>query len=92
MLIHGTVDTDVPYAESKSMAAKLAESNVKHEFITVQGVGHGLTGVKPDKLNGIAEQAAEFIKTHATWCKLSSIESSSTNEAQAKSKGANDEN
>ena len=64
MLIHGTVDTDVPYAESKSMAAKLAESNVKHEFITVQGAGHGLMGAKPDKVNGIAQQAAEFIKTH----------------------------
>ena len=64
MLMHGTVDTDVPYAESKSMAAKLAESHVKHEFITVQAAGHGLMGANPDKVNGIAQQAAEFIKTH----------------------------
>ena len=66
MLIHGTGDTDVPYAESKNMAAKLAESNVKHEFITVQGAGHGLSGAKPDKVAGIAQQAAEFIKTHTS--------------------------
>ena len=37
MLIHGTADTDVPYAESKNMAARLAEAKVKHELITVDG-------------------------------------------------------
>ncbi len=44
LLIHGTEDTDVLYSESKNMAAKLAESGVKHEFVTVQGAGHGLIG------------------------------------------------
>lgn len=66
LLIHGTEDTDVPYAESKNMAAKLAASNVKHEFITVQGAGHGLMGAKPDKVAEIARQAAEFIQTHTS--------------------------
>ena len=37
MLVHGTMDTDVPYAESRNMAAKLAESRVKHEFIQLRG-------------------------------------------------------
>ena len=64
MLIHGTGDTDVPYAESKNMAAKLAESKVKHEFITVQGAGHGLAGANPDRVAGIARQAAEFQDAH----------------------------
>jgi dipeptidyl aminopeptidase/acylaminoacyl peptidase len=64
MLIHGTDDTDVPYAESKNMAAKLAESSVRHELITVQGAGHGLGSAKPDKVTEIARQAAEFIKNH----------------------------
>jgi len=64
LLIHGTADTDVPYAESRNMAARLAESNVRHEFITVQGTGHGLVGAKPDEVAGIARQATEFIKTH----------------------------
>jgi acetyl esterase/lipase len=63
-LIHGTEDTDVPYAESKSMAARLAASGVAHEFITVAGAGHGLSGAKPDKVAEIARQAAEFIKNH----------------------------
>ena len=63
-LIHGTDDTDVPYAESKNMAAKLAESGVKHEFITVPGAGHGLAGAAPDKLAEIARQAVDFIESH----------------------------
>jgi acetyl esterase/lipase len=63
-LIHGTEDTDVPYAESKNMAAKLAEAGVKHELITVSGAGHGLSGAKPDKVAQIAQQAAEFVKAH----------------------------
>jgi dipeptidyl aminopeptidase/acylaminoacyl peptidase len=65
-LIHGTEDTDVPYAESKNMAAKLAESGVAHEFVTVTGAGHGLAGAKPDKVAQIARQAADFIKTHTS--------------------------
>jgi acetyl esterase/lipase len=65
-LIHGTEDTDVPYAESKNMAAKLAAAGVAHEFITVAGAGHGLSGAKPDKVAQIARQAAEYIKTHTS--------------------------
>jgi acetyl esterase/lipase len=63
-LIHGTEDTDVPYSESKNMAARLAEAGVAHEFITVAGAGHGLSGAKPDKVAQIARQAAEYIKDH----------------------------
>ncbi len=63
-LIHGTDDTDVPYAESKNMAARLAEASVAHEFITVTGAGHGLSGAQPDKVARIARQAVDFIKTH----------------------------
>jgi len=64
LLIHGTEDTDVPYSESKNMAGRLAEVGVKHEFITVTGAGHGLSGAKPDKVAEIAKQAGEFIKLH----------------------------
>jgi acetyl esterase/lipase len=65
-LIHGTDDTDVPYSESKNMAAKLAESGVEHEFITVSGAGHGLSGANPERLAQIAQQAAEFIETRTS--------------------------
>jgi dipeptidyl aminopeptidase/acylaminoacyl peptidase len=63
-LIHGTEDTDVPYSESKNMAARLAETGVTHELVTVTGAGHGLSGAKPDKVAEIARQAAEFVQRH----------------------------
>ena len=43
---------------------EVAEVGVKHEFITVTGAGHGLSGAKPDKVAEIAWQAAEFIRMH----------------------------
>ena len=61
-LIHGTADTDVPYAESKNMAEKLTEAKVEHEFITVEGVGHGLAGAKPEQLAEIAVKSADFVQ------------------------------
>jgi acetyl esterase/lipase len=64
LLIHGTEDTDVPYAQSKEMAAKLAEVGVEHELLTVPGAGHGLTGIEPAELNRINERAVAFIKSH----------------------------
>jgi acetyl esterase/lipase len=64
LLIHGTADTDVPYAESKAMAAKLAEVGVAHEFITVPGAGHGLAGATPEEKNNAGERAAEWVKSH----------------------------
>ncbi len=64
LLIHGTNDTDVPYAESKNMADKLKEIGVEHELITVTGAGHGLQGAKADEVGRIAARAAQFVKAH----------------------------
>jgi acetyl esterase/lipase len=64
LLIHGTADTDVPYAESKAMAARLAEVGVEHEFITVPGAGHGLAGAKPEEKDHAAERAVQWVNTH----------------------------
>jgi acetyl esterase/lipase len=61
-LIHGTADTDVPYAESKNMAATLARAGVRHELVTVEGAGHGLQGAAPEETARIAARAVEFIK------------------------------
>ncbi len=66
LLIHGTEDTDVPYSESKNMAARLAQAGVRHELVTVAGAGHGLSGAKPDKVAQIAQRAAEFVKAHSS--------------------------
>lgn len=64
LLIHGTADTDVPYAESRNMGDKLKEIGVEHELVTVTGAGHGLSGAKPDELSRIATRAAEFTRAH----------------------------
>jgi acetyl esterase/lipase len=64
LLIHGTADTDVPYSLSKDMAAKLAREGVQHEFITVPGAGHGLTGAKPEEIERITDRAVNFVKAH----------------------------
>lgn len=60
-LIHGTADTDVPYSESKNMADKLKEAGVEHEFVTVEGAGHGLSQAKPNEVARIAGRAAAFV-------------------------------
>jgi len=64
ILIHGTADTDVPYAQSKDMDAKLGKAGVVHEFLTVEGAEHGLAGAKPEEVSRVAERAVEFVKAH----------------------------
>jgi acetyl esterase/lipase len=65
MLIHGTADTDVPYQESKDMDAKLTEIGVEHQFITVEGAGHGLAGASAEERDRIAARAVEWVKMHS---------------------------
>jgi acetyl esterase/lipase len=64
LLIHGTADTEVPYAESKTMAAKLAEVGIAHEFITVSGAGHGLAGATPEEKDHAGQRAAKWVQSH----------------------------
>jgi len=64
VLIHGTADTDVPYSLSKDMDAKLGKAGVVHEFITVEGAGHGLAGAKPEEVSRVAARAVDFVKVH----------------------------
>jgi len=40
MLLHGDMDTDVPYEQSVKMAKKLEEFGVEHQLVTVSGRGH----------------------------------------------------
>jgi acetyl esterase/lipase len=44
LLLHGDVDTDVPYEQSVLMAQVLSQHRVKHELITMTGLGHGFDG------------------------------------------------
>jgi acetyl esterase/lipase len=64
MLIHGTVDTDVPYEESKNMAARLAAASVLVEFLTLDGIGHGFAGAAPEVAAACEMRAAEFLLAH----------------------------
>ena len=40
LLLHGDLDTDVPYEQSVLMAAELARPGVAHELVTAAGRGH----------------------------------------------------
>jgi acetyl esterase/lipase len=64
LMIHGTVDTDVPYEESAGMAKELAKHKVEHELITVRGAGHGLSGGDKKLVADANQGALEFIKKH----------------------------
>jgi acetyl esterase/lipase len=64
LLVHGTLDTDVPYQESVDMAAALKKHNVPHELVTVAGAGHGLSGADPQAARAARERALAFIRQH----------------------------
>ncbi len=64
MLVHGTEDTDVPYALSAAMARELERHKVAHELVTVPGAGHGLSGGDPKLAEEAHAKALAFIRKH----------------------------
>ena len=64
MLIHGTIDTDVPHEQSVQMDRELARNGVPHEFISVPGGGHGLGGMDRVRLAEIRERVVAFLNRH----------------------------
>jgi acetyl esterase/lipase len=64
MLVHGTEDTDVPYAQSAAMAQELTRHQVAHELVTVRGAGHGLAGGDPKMVQQARAKARAFITQH----------------------------
>jgi len=64
LLIHGTVDTDVPYELSANMAKELARNKVPHELVTVRGAGHGLAGGDKKLVDEANDKAVTFIRQH----------------------------
>jgi acetyl esterase/lipase len=61
LLIHGTDDTDVPFEESRLMAAQLAKQGVEHRLITVEGGEHGLAGVDKAVIKEANDAAVRFM-------------------------------
>jgi len=52
LLLHGTADTDVPYAQSAGMAEALKRVGAAVELVTVPGGPHGFDGgVRPEDLH-----------------------------------------
>ena len=66
LLLHGNVDTDVPYEQSVMMADELARVGVDHEFITIPNGGHGFdgTGSKNPVVVNAFERVMTFLKYH----------------------------
>jgi acetyl esterase/lipase len=46
MMLHGTADTDVPYAQSVSMSAALTEKSIVNHLVTIEEGGHGFDADK----------------------------------------------
>jgi acetyl esterase/lipase len=44
LLLHGDIDTDVPYQQSVDMARELQRADVTHELLSFRGYGHGFDG------------------------------------------------
>jgi acetyl esterase/lipase len=64
LMIHGTIDTDVPFEKSADMAHELERKQVPHELVTVEGAGHGLAGGDPAMVQAAHERASQFIREH----------------------------
>jgi acetyl esterase/lipase len=64
LLIHGTIDTDVPHEQSVQMDRELTRHGVSHELISVPGGGHGLGGMDRARLALIRERVVMFLSRH----------------------------
>ncbi len=64
LMIHGTIDTDVPFEQSEMMAAEFKKHGVPYQLISVQNGEHGLQGADPKTINVAYEQVLPFIKKH----------------------------
>jgi dipeptidyl aminopeptidase/acylaminoacyl peptidase len=64
LLIHGTKDTDVPYAQSAMMAHEMSRKGIEHELITVQDAGHGLAGARPGVVADVQDRVLAFVRKH----------------------------
>jgi acetyl esterase/lipase len=65
LLIHGTIDTDVPHEQSVLMDRELARQAVPHELISVPGAGHGLQGASRDVATDVQRRVLLFLRRHS---------------------------
>lgn len=58
IFFHGDLDTVVPISQSQLLEQKLQSENVRYQFTTVQGQGHGFT---PNTYAALLREAKEFL-------------------------------
>lgn len=65
LLLHGNCDTDVPYEQSVLMAEAFVKSNVEHELVTMDGMGHGFDKDMEDKrVKKVFDRVLAFLEVH----------------------------
>ena len=64
LMVHGELDTDVPYEQSVMMAAEFKRHNVEHRLINIPGGEHGLAGADKKLIDDSHQAAHEFIRKH----------------------------
>ena len=64
LLLHGDMDTDVPYQQSVIMADRLSHFGIEHELITIPQGGHGfgLPGIRKPEIVKVFERILVFLK------------------------------
>ncbi len=61
LMIHGTEDHTVPYAQSVLLKQALDEVGIHAELITLEGAGHGLKGGDPEQVRTAYDRAHQFM-------------------------------
>jgi dipeptidyl aminopeptidase/acylaminoacyl peptidase len=61
LLVHGTADDAVPFAQSEELVAAYRRAGAPIELVAVPGAGHGLPGVE---LSPLLERSADFLVRH----------------------------
>ena len=64
LLIHGTKDTDVPFEQSRLMAAEFKRHGVDHQLLPIANGEHGFGGGSPAEIDQAYEVMRTFIIKH----------------------------
>jgi len=61
LLVHGTADDGVPFAQSEELVAAYGRAGAPIELVAVPGAGHGLPGIE---LGPLLDRSADFLVRH----------------------------
>ena len=62
LMVHGEIDTDVPYEQSVLMSTQFKLHNVPYKLVNVPGGEHGLAGADKKLIDEAHQAAHEFIR------------------------------